>query len=145
MAPRRLVELYRLAVVLGPAGLFAAGLPRLGSRPVEWWLVVSLLGTGVLAHQFPLRISLSQKVSVDSAVFFAAVLLLPPWQAAAVVAATQPIDVVIAASRKMRASKEKLPLGEVGWSLLFNAGQLYIASLAAALCLGLAGVAAHRD
>jgi putative nucleotidyltransferase with HDIG domain len=34
-------------------------------------------------------------------------------------------------------------LGEVGWSLLFNAGQLYIASLGAALCLYVAGVSAH--
>src|SRR6202166_5003387 len=143
MAPRRLVELYRLAVVLGALGLFVAGLPRFGVRPIDWWLVVSLLVAVVLAHQFPLRISLSQKVSVDSAVFFAAVLLLPPWHAAAVVAATQGIDVVIAASRKMRVSKEKLPMGEVGWSLLFNAGQLYIASLVAALCLGLGGVTAH--
>jgi putative nucleotidyltransferase with HDIG domain len=143
MAPRRLVELYRLAVVLGALGLFVAGLPRFGVRPVDWWLVVSLLVAGVLARQFPLRISLSQKVSVDSAVFFAAVLLLPPWHAAVMVAATQAIDVVIAASRKMRVSQEKLPLGEVGWSLLFNAGQLYIASLAAALCLDVAGVSAH--
>jgi len=143
MAPRRLVELYRLAVVLGAAGLFIAGLPRVGVHQIEWWPVLSLLVAGILAGQFPLRVSLSQKVSVDSAVFFAAVLLLPAWQAAAVVAVTQAIDVVIAAARKMRASKERLPMGEVGWSLLFNAGQLYVASLAAGLCLGLGGVTAH--
>ncbi len=143
MAPRRLVELYRLAVVLGAVGLFVIGLPRFGFRAVEWWLLASLLIAGVLARRFPLRISLGQKVSVDSAVFFAAVLLLPAWQAAALVAVTQAIDVVIAASLKLRASKEKLPLGEVGLSLLFNAGQLYISTLAAALCLGLAGVSAH--
>jgi putative nucleotidyltransferase with HDIG domain len=143
MAPRRLVELYRLAVVLGAAGLFFAGLPRVGVAPIDWWVVLSLLVAGILAGQFPLRVSLSQKVSVDSAVFFAAVLLLPVWQAAATVAVTQAIGVVIAASRKMRASQEKLPMGEVGWSLLFNAGQLYIASLAAALCLSLGGVTAH--
>ncbi len=143
MAPRRLVELYRLAVVLGAGGLFVSGLPHFGFRTVEWWLVAALLIAGVLARRFPLRISLGQKVSVDSAVFFAALLLLPAWQAAAMVAVTQAIDVVIAASRKMRATKEKLPLGEVGLSLLFNAGQLYIATLAAGLCLGLAGVSAH--
>lgn len=143
MAPRRLVELYRVAVVLGATGLFVIGLPHFGFRAVEWLLVGSLLLAGVLAHQFPLRISLSQKVSVDSAVFFAAVLLLPAWQAAAMVAATQAIDVVIAASRKMWTSREKLPLGEVGLSLLFNAAQLYIATLAAALCLSLGGVSAH--
>src|SRR5258708_215978 len=143
MAPRRLVELYRLAVVLGAAGLFVIGLPHCGFRAVEWWLVASLLVAGVLARRFPLRISLGQKVSVDSAVCFAAVLLLPVWQAAAMVAVTQAIDVVIAASRKMRATNEKLPLGEVGLSLLFNAGQLYISTLAAALCLAGAGVSAH--
>jgi putative nucleotidyltransferase with HDIG domain len=143
MAPRRVVELYRRAVVLVAAGLLVAGLPRVGVHQIEWLPVISLLVAGILAGQFPLRLSLSQKVSVDSAVFFAAVLLLPAWQAAATVAVTQAIDVVIAAARKMRASKEKLPMGEVGWSLLFNAGQLYIASLAAALCLAWVGVSAY--
>jgi len=46
----------------------------------------ALLAAGVLAQQFPLHISLSEKVSVSSAVFFASILLLPPWQAAATVA-----------------------------------------------------------
>jgi len=145
LAPRRRSELFRIAVVLVAAGLFFAGLPRLAVSPVDWWLAISLLVTGVLARQFPLRISLSQKVTVDSAVFFASVLLLPAWQAAAVVADTQAIDVVISASRRMRASKERLPVGDVVLSLLFNAGQLYIASLAAAMCLSLARVSAHSE
>jgi putative nucleotidyltransferase with HDIG domain len=143
MAPRRRLDVYRLAVVFGAAGIVVAGFPRLGAQPLEWWLAVPLLVAGVLAYQFPLHISLSQKVSVDSAVLFAAVLLLPAWQAAAVVAVTQAIDVVLAASRRMWRSKEKPPLGEVGLSLLFNAGQLYVATLAAGLFLGLAGVTAH--
>src|SRR5258708_29057327 len=143
MAPGRLVELYRFAVVLGAAGVFIAGLARLGVHHIDWRVVLALLVAGILAEQFPRRVSLSQKVSVDSAVFFAAVLLLPAWQAAATVAVTQAIGVVIAASRKMRESKERLPMGEVVWSLLFNAGQLYIASLVAALCLSFGGVTAH--
>src|ERR1700692_4514252 len=121
MAPRRRYELYRLAVICGAAGLFAAGLPQLSAgRPAEWGLVAFLLGGGVLAQQFMLHISLRQKVSVDSAVFFAAMLLLPAWQAAAVVAVTQAIDVVIAAWRRMRAIREMPPVGEIGLSLLFN-------------------------
>src|SRR5258708_19111340 len=109
-----------MAVGLGAAGLFVIGLPHFGFRAVDWWLVAALLIAGVLARRFPLRISLGQKVSVDSAVFFAALLLLPAWQAAAMVAVTQAIDVVIAASRKMRATEEKLPLGQVRLSLLLN-------------------------
>jgi putative nucleotidyltransferase with HDIG domain len=141
MAPRQRYELYRLAVICGAAGLSVAGLPRLtGGRPVEWGLVAFLLVAGVLAQQFMLHISLRQKVSVDSAVFFAAILLLPPWQAAAVVAVTQAMDVVIAAWRRMRAIREKPPVGEIGLSLLFNSAQLYISTLAAALLLALAGV-----
>ncbi len=144
MAPRRRSELYRLAVALGAVGIFVAGLPYLtGGRPIEWWLVISLLATGVLAQQLPLHISLNQKVSVDSAVYFAALLLLPAWEAAAVVAATQAIGVVIGALRRMLARREKPPLGVVGLSALFNAGQLYISTLAAGLCLGLGGVSAH--
>jgi len=146
VAPRRRSELYRLAVVCGAAGFLLAGLSRLtGSRPVEWWLVILLLGAGVLAQQFPLHISLSQKVSVDSAVFFAALLLLTAWQAATTVAVTQAIGIVMAASRRMRATKEKPPLGEIGLSVLFNAGQLYISSIAAGLYLGAAGVSARSD
>jgi putative nucleotidyltransferase with HDIG domain len=143
MAPRRRLELYRIAVVVAAAAIFLAGVPRLAGRPVEWWLVAPLMVAGVLAYQFPLHISLNQKVSVDSAVLFAAVLLLPAWQAAALVAVIQAIDVVIAAGRRMWLSKEKPPLGEIGLSLLFNAAQLYIASLAAGLCLSLGGVSAH--
>jgi putative nucleotidyltransferase with HDIG domain len=143
MAPRRRLELYRLVVVFAAVGIFVAGLPRLGTRPVEWWLVISLLVAGVLAQQFPLHISLNQKVSVDSAVLFAAVLLLPAWQAAVLVAVTQAIAVVVAAARRMWFSKEKPPLGEIGLSLLFNAAQLYIATLAAGLCLSLGGVSAR--
>jgi putative nucleotidyltransferase with HDIG domain len=144
VAPRRRYELYRLAVICGAALIFVGGLPRLiGGRPVDWGLVASLLVAGVLARQFPLRLSLSQKVSVDSAVFFAALLLLPAWQAATVVGLTQAIDVVIAVWRRMRTSREKPPLGDVATSLLFNAGQLYVATLAAALCLAVGGVSAR--
>ena len=144
MAPRRRSELYRFAVALAAAGIFVAGLARLpGDRPVDWLLVITLLAAGVLAQQFPLHISLSAKVSVSSAVFFASVLLLPAWQAAAMVAATQAIDVALRASRKVRATKENPPLGAIGLSLLFNAGQAYLSILAAALYLGLAGVSAH--
>jgi hypothetical protein len=106
MAPRRLVELYRVAVVLGAAGLFLAGLPHLGVHLTEWWPGAVPASAGILAGQFPLRISLSQKVSVDSAVFFAAVLLLPAWQAAATVARDAGDRRRDRRSRKMRASKE---------------------------------------
>jgi putative nucleotidyltransferase with HDIG domain len=143
MAPRRRLELYRIAVVVAAAGIFLAGAPHLVGRTVEWWLVAPLMVAGVLAYQFPLHISLNQKVSVDSAVLFAAVLLLQAWQAAALVAVIQAIDVVIAAGRRMWLSKEKPPLGEVGMSLLFNSAQLYIATLAAGLFLSLAGVSAR--
>ena len=144
MAPRRRSELYRFAIALAAAGIFVAGVARLpGDRPVDWTLVITLLAAGVLAQQFPLHISLSEKVSVSSAVFFASVLLLPAWQAAAMVAVTQAVDVALRASRKVRATKEKPPLGAVGLSLLFNAGQAYLSILAAALFLGLAGVSAH--
>jgi putative nucleotidyltransferase with HDIG domain len=146
VAPRRRSELYRIAVALAAAGIFVGGLARLpGDRPVDWLLVGTLLVVGVLAQQFPLHISLSEKVSVSSAVFFASVLLLPPWQAAAMVAATQAIDVALRASRKVRATRENPPLGAIGLSLLFNAGQAYLSILAAGLYLGLERVSAHSE
>src|ERR1700682_1194652 len=130
MAPRQRYEVYRLAVICGAVGLFVAALPRVtGGQKLEWGLISCLLLAGVLAQQFMLHISLRQKVSVDSAVFFAAILLLPAWQAAAVVAVTQAMDVVIAAWRRMRAIREKPPVGEIGLSLLFNSAQLYISTL----------------
>jgi putative nucleotidyltransferase with HDIG domain len=144
VAPRRRSELYRFAVAFAAAGLFIAGLGRLpGDRPVDWWLLITLLVAGVLAQQFPLHISLSEKVSVSTTVFFASVLLLPPWQAAATAAATQVIDVALRASRRVRATKEKPPLGTVGLSMVFNAGQAYLSILVPAVYLGLARVSAH--
>src|ERR1700682_2247594 len=102
MAPRQRYEVYRLAVICAATGLFVAGLPRLvRGDTVEWGLVAFLLVAGVLAQQFLLQISLSQRVSVDSAVFFAALLVLPAWQAAAVVAVTQAIGVVIGTWRRL--------------------------------------------
>ncbi|HVS50074.1 MAG TPA: HD-GYP domain-containing protein [Candidatus Dormibacteraeota bacterium] len=146
MAPRRRSELYRLAVALTATGIFLADLPWLvAGRPVEWWLVISLVTAGVVALQFPIHVSLSEKVSVASAVLFVIVLLLPAWQAAAAVAATQAIDVALAASRKVRATRERPPLGTVLQSLLFNAGVGYLSILAAALYLGLAGVSARGE
>src|SRR5258708_24349271 len=142
MAPRRRSDLYRLAVVCGAAGLFFAGLPHLTAGPVDWWLVISLPIVGVLAQMFPLRISLSQKVSVDGAVTFATVLLLPAWWAAAVVGSTQGIGMCVAALRRVKATREKPPLGAIALSALFHGGQLYVASLAPALLLGLAGLVA---
>src|SRR5437879_9008347 len=142
MAPRRRSEVYRLAVGLAALGLFAATFHRLRAEPAEWWLIASLALAGILALEFPLHVNISEKVSVATAVFFAAVLLLPLWQAAALVGVLQALDICIAAFRKVRATKERPPLRAVASSIVFNGGQAYLSTLAAGFVLSIAGVSA---
>src|SRR5213080_4859916 len=82
MSPRRRSELYRLGVGVGALATFLAAFGRPAGERADWWLIASIVVTGILALEFPLHISLNEKVSVATAVFFAAVLVLPAWQAA---------------------------------------------------------------
>jgi putative nucleotidyltransferase with HDIG domain len=142
MAPRTRSEVYRIAVAAVALAVFLASAPRL-VQPVDWWLIASLGVAGILALEFPLHISLSVKVSVATAVFFAALLLLPVWQAAALVGSLQATDITIAAYRKVRATKEKPPRRAIATNLVFNGGQAYLSTLAAGMPLALAGVSAR--
>src|SRR5919201_346586 len=142
MAPRRRSELFRLPVALTAVTVLAATAGRLHGPAVDWWLVASLSVAGLLSLAFPLHISLSVKVSVASAVFFASVLLLPALQAAALVGALQSIDLGVAAMRKVRRPREKPPKWAVGVSLLFNGGQAYFSALLGGLLLAAGGVSA---
>jgi len=143
LAPRRRSEIYRLAVGLSAAAIFAATFSRLAASVPDGWIVASLALGGLLALQFPLHVSLTEKVSVATAVFFAAVLLLPVAQAAALVGAISGIDIAIAAMRRLLAKREKPPLGPVSLSIFFNAAQLYLSAWAAGLVLLAAGVSAR--
>src|SRR5438309_3722978 len=142
MAPRRRSEVYRLAVGLAALGLLAATFHRLRAEPADWWLIASLALAGILALEFPLHVNISEKVSVATAVFFAAILVLPTWQAAALVGILQAADICLAAFKKVRASRERPPLWAVAVNLVFNGGQAYLSTLAAALVLSSGGVSA---
>ena len=143
MSPRRRSELFRLAVGLAAIGVLAGSISRLVLEPADWWLIVSIAVTAILALEFPLHINISAKVSVASGVFFAAVLLLPIWQAAALVGGLQAADIGLAAVRKVRATRERPPLRAVGINVVFNGGQAYFSALAAAAVLSIGGVSAR--
>ena len=142
MAPRQRSELFRLGVGGVAAGTLVATLGRLGHTHFDWWLIGSLALAGVLALAFPLQINLSTKMSVASAVFFAAALLLPVEQAALLVAVAQGADIVRTAIKRTRATRERPPLQAIGLGVLFNSGQAYLAMLAAGLVLAAGGVSA---
>jgi hypothetical protein len=127
VARRRLSEVFRLGVGLAALGAFAATFGRLGLAHADWWLIASLATAGILALEFPLQISLSVKVSVASAVFFASVLLLPVWQAAALAGLLQSVDICVAAYRKVRRTGERPP-PVVALNVLFNGAQAYLAA-----------------
>ncbi len=144
MTPRRRSELYRLAVGLAAAGLFAATLKGLGTGHPDGWLGGALAVAGILALEFPLHASINEKLSVASAVFFAAVLLLPMWQAAALVGGLQASDLLIAAIRRTIRTHETPPLRAVGVNMVFNGGQAYLSTLAAGWLLAGGGVSARN-
>ena len=131
-----------MAVGLVAAAIFVATLGRLRTAGADWWLIAALAVAGILALEFPLHVNISEKVSVATAVFFAAVLLLPMWRAAALVGAIQATDLCFAAFRKVRATRERPPLRAVGINIVFNGGQAYLSTLAAALVLATGGVSA---
>jgi len=145
MAPRRRSDLYRLAVGLAATVVFGATWNHLAAGPPNFWLVASLALAGVLALRFPLHISLTVKVSVAASVSFAAALLLPVWQAAALVGCVLATDVVISAAKRIRLTGETPPLRTIGLSLLFNSGQGYLSVLAAGLVLGATGVPSRLE
>lgn len=142
MAPRQRSELYRLGVGAVAAGILAATFGRLLHSHFDWWLIASLAVAGVLALAFPLQINLNTKMSVASAVFYAAVLLAPAWQAAALVALVQGADICRTAIKRARATRERPPVRAIGISLVFNGGQAYLSTLAAGLVLAAGGVSA---
>src|SRR5206468_11493528 len=113
------------------------------TEQVDWWLAVSLAVTGILALEFPLHINISAKVSVASAVFFAAVLLLPVWQAALLVGLLQAADVCLAAARKIRTTREQPAWRAIATNLIFNGGQAYFAALGSGAVLSAGGVSAR--
>ena len=137
MTPRQRSELFRLGVGLVAASVLVATAGRVVAGPFAWLLIASLAVAGALALAFPLQISLSTKMSVASAVFFAAVLLLPVWQAAALVGVLQMADVGRAAVHRIRATRERPPLRAIGISVVFNGGQAYLSAAAAGLVLWL--------
>ena len=143
MAPRRRSELYRLTVGIASASLCVAMAGRLGEARPDWTLAALIAVGGILALQFPLHLSLSEKVSVASAVFFAAALLMQVWQASLLVAGVMAVDSVASAVRRFAATREKPPLGVIGLSVLFNAGQGYLSVLCAGLVLAAFGVSAR--
>jgi putative nucleotidyltransferase with HDIG domain len=143
LAPRRRSELYRLGVGLAAVAILATASGRLLDARADWWLIASIAAAGILALEFPLHISLSEKMSVATAVFFAALLLLPAWQAAALVGALQASDICLAAFKKVRATRERPPVRAVAINVIFNGGQAYLSTLAAGLLLSAGGVSAR--
>ena len=143
MAPRRRSELYRLGVALAAVAILAATSGRLLEAQADWWLIAAITAAGIVALEFPLHISLSEKVSVATAVFFAAVLLLPALQAAALIGTLQAVDISLAAFRKVLATREQPPVRAVAISIVFNGGQAYLSTLAAGLLLAAGGVSAR--
>ena len=143
MTPRRRSELYRLGVGAAALAVAVATAGRLVAGSVDWWLVASLSAAGILALEFPLHISLNFKVSIAAAVFFAAVLLLPVLQAAVLVGLLQAVDIVVAATRRVRATREKPPMRTIAVNVLFNGAQAYLAALAGGGLLAAADVSAR--
>lgn len=142
MTPRRRSELFRVGVALAAGTIFALSLRQTSTVPVQWGLAAALGAAGLAALRFPIHVSLSNKVSVAAAVFFAAALLMPAWQAAALVALVSLVDTVITVVRRVLATREKPPAWPMAVLIGFNTGQGYLSVLAGAMVLAATGVSA---
>ncbi len=141
---RRQLEAFRGGLI-AVAGIAAIGAwMLLPPRPVDLPLTLVLFVLGVAATQFPLHLSLTHKVSVATAVFFAAVLLVPTQQAALLVAAAALADTLVSVVRRRWGRTPVVaPPRDVLATAAFNLAQGYLAVLAAGAVLALGGVSAR--
>jgi HD-GYP domain-containing protein (c-di-GMP phosphodiesterase class II) len=111
---------------------------------VDWGLALVLLLLAVAATQFPLHLSLTLKVSVATAVFFAAVLLLPAQHAALLAAAAVLASTVVSVvRRRWGPTPAAAPPRDVFATAAFNVAQGYLSVLAAGSVLALGDVSAR--
>jgi hypothetical protein len=82
----RAVRISVAATALGAILLSATLIATTDWAKVSLWMVAFLLAAGLAANWFPLHLADKTKVFVDTAVFTAAVLVLPPGPAVAVAA-----------------------------------------------------------
>jgi putative nucleotidyltransferase with HDIG domain len=144
MSRRLRLEGFRTAVVLTAAGIALLRLRGL-ERPVDATIPLLLFALGVLAIQFPLRVSLINKLSVADAVFFTEALVLSPMQAATLAAITQAASSAVSIGRKWRADRKAPPFGVALPTVVFNVSQLFVAEWCSGHVLGLDRVSARSD
>ncbi len=122
MPSRSTADLYRLAVAatgLGALALTARQLPPPGPA---WLVALGFLVAGIAALLFPLRLSLTNRVTVASSVFFAGLLVLPPRLAVLSAALAMFAKSVISVAQRIRHHRPRPPLSVIGLALCFNPG-----------------------
>jgi putative nucleotidyltransferase with HDIG domain len=128
---RRLLEAYRVSVILLAAGLLLERLGGVATGAVDPVIVAALLVAGILAIQFPLTIAANHKLAMDTAALFAATILLPTPAALLVVAGATLAGWSLSALRKLAGSPVRPRLSLVLPGVLFNGAQNTLSAAAA--------------
>lgn len=128
-------EVFRYGVIgLALVIALAAGRPGFDAG-----LAVPLFGLGTAALVLPLHLSLTHKVSVATAVFFGAALLLPAPEAAALAAACELASALINVTARSLGTRTAPPAALVGGTMAFNSAHAYLAVLLAGRVLEAGG------
>jgi len=139
-------DLYRLGVAVAGIAVLAAIAPGLPGGGGAWVAAAAFALAGLASLQFPLSLSLTNRVTVASSVFFAALLVLPPALAALVAGSAFALDSAVSVTRRIRSPQPRPPAMVIGLALCFNSAVAVLSvSIPALLFPGarIASVAQH--
>jgi putative nucleotidyltransferase with HDIG domain len=135
------VDLYRLGVVGAALAALLLESGHLWQESPSWLLAAGFVVAGATALQFPLSLSLTNRVTVASAVFFAGLLTLSPLVAAVAAGGASALDAILSVSRLLRSRRSRPQPSVVLLALSFNAALAFLCVLIPASVLPAARIA----
>ena len=141
MGRRSRADLYRLGVVGAALVVVALCAGRLPQDPAIWVRTAAFSAAGAAALQFPLSLSLTNRVSVAAAVFFAGLLILPPLPAAIAAGGASAFASLASVTQRLRSRLPRPQASVVALALSFNAALAFLCVVVPGVLLPTARVA----
>ena len=136
MGRRSRADLYRLGVIVCAAlVILALRAGQLPHDPALWLRTAAFTLAGAAALQFPLNLSLTNRVTVAAAVFFAGMLILPPFPAALAAGGAEAFASVVSVTQRLRSRLPRPQASVVALALGFNAALAFLCVVVPAVLL----------